>query len=90
MVRYEHMGGTCPACRQQAMFARYWQVPDHGMHLILSVITAGLWLPVWAFLAVSAAAGPWICLECGQALPYEPKSRAPRPAPPSAPPKLRQ
>jgi hypothetical protein len=28
--------------------------PNHILHLLLSVVTLGLWLPVWALLAVTS------------------------------------
>ncbi|KAA0919983.1 hypothetical protein FQ137_06585 [Dietzia sp. ANT_WB102] len=38
---------------QQTVFVHGGQTKrvNHGLHLVLSILTAGLWLPVWIILA---------------------------------------
>lgn len=37
----------------------------HVGHLIASLLTCGLWLPFWLFIAFMAVTGPWVCSQCG-------------------------
>jgi hypothetical protein len=37
----------------------------HGLHLILSIITVGLWLVSWISIAIVHKLRPWRCLHCG-------------------------
>lgn len=39
--------------------------PNHILHLILSILTAGLWLIVWFLVAVEKGNRPWQCPICG-------------------------
>lgn len=49
------------------------QTPNHVLHLLLSVVTAGLWLPVW-FLVALFGSGAYKCPSCGaRTLGYVPK-----------------
>lgn len=36
---------------------------NHLVHIIMSIITAGLWLPIWLLSAVKI--GGWRCTRCG-------------------------
>jgi hypothetical protein len=38
---------------------------SHILHLLLSVFTAGLWLPIWLCCALSAGRGDPTCTVCG-------------------------
>ena len=46
-MRVEYKG------EQRAVLA-YGKRPNHVLHLLLSVITAGLWIPVWIIIAISS------------------------------------
>lgn len=39
------------------------QTPNHILHLLLSIVTAGLWLIVWALMILSV--GRFKCPHCG-------------------------
>jgi hypothetical protein len=39
------------------------QTPNHILHLLMSILTMGVWLIVW--FAVSAFAKPYLCPNCG-------------------------
>lgn len=53
----------CHTCQRQSLF----QKPgiNHLLHLILSVLTLGLWLFVWLILAMINAGKPERCVTCG-------------------------
>jgi hypothetical protein len=55
----------CDVCEQQSLF----QKPriNHVLHLILSIVTFGLWLVVWAILGLVNSAKPVRCVHCGSA-----------------------
>lgn len=49
------------------------QTPNHILHLLLTVVTAGFWLPVWLLVALFGS-GSYKCPNCGaRALGYVPK-----------------
>ncbi len=49
------------------------QTPNHVLHLLLSVVTAGFWIPVWILVSVFGG-GPYKCPSCGaRTLGYVPK-----------------
>lgn len=39
------------------------QTPNHILHLLLSIVTAGIWLIVW--LAQAIYPRPYLCPNCG-------------------------
>lgn len=47
---------------------------NHVLHLILSIVTFGLWVFVWVLVSLSNASNPYRCPSCGHVT----KSRAPR------------
>ena len=51
---------NCPLCGVQPFNA---EKVNHILHLILSILTGGLWLVVWIFLAISRDAPT--CAKCG-------------------------
>lgn len=55
--------GFCPDCNRNVLYRRTG--PNHILHLLLSVITAGLWLPVWFVLTLLQK--PYRCPNCGYA-----------------------
>ena len=66
----------CPLCQRQVLARRN---PASGiLHLLLSLVTAGLWLPVWFFVATSRRALTHFCPNCGTPLlgPLAGKGRA--------------
>lgn len=52
-------------CREDvAMVLAERQTPNHILHLLLSVVTAGFWLPVWLLVALIGS-GAYKCPNCG-------------------------
>ena len=76
----------CHKCRAETGHTK--NTMSHGLHLLLALLTAGLWLIPWIMLSVFASQAP-NCSHCGssydQRLAVETKARAqpPREASPS-------
>lgn len=53
----------CNVCQRQSLF----QKPriNHVLHLILSIVTLGLWLLVWAILGIINTGKSPRCVTCG-------------------------
>lgn len=51
----------CPTCKKQVM--AHQKTANHVLHLLLTILTAGLWLLVW--IAAIASPGPKRCSQCG-------------------------
>lgn len=58
--------GHCPTCGQQRMFTKPGM--SHLLHLILSVLTLGIWLIVWLILAMGHSTKKPRCTNCGTEL----------------------
>jgi hypothetical protein len=54
-------GGLCADCGKRCVVFR--KGTSHVLHLLLTLLTAGLWLIVWIGVAVKF--GGWRCQECG-------------------------
>lgn len=52
--------GYCPNCDKDVVTET--QSPNHLIHLVLSLFTAGLWLPVWIIIALDPKKN---CRDCG-------------------------
>ncbi len=57
----EKRGGFCKSCNKQVVVFR--KGTNHILHLLLTVLTAGLWIIIW--LGVGVKFGGWRCTECG-------------------------
>jgi hypothetical protein len=53
----------CAICRRPTL--HLVQKPNHILHLLLSVVTMGLWLVVWLMVAVNARDQAEVCTVCG-------------------------
>jgi hypothetical protein len=58
--------GFCPHCGEQRLLLR--EGPNHVLHLILSVLTFGLWLIVWFVIAARKQDAAARCSVCGTEL----------------------
>ena len=62
-MRRNRIRGHCSRCGHSQLFERT-QI-HHGIHLLLSVLTLGLWVVSWMAIAVGHHFRPWRCLQCG-------------------------
>lgn len=58
---YAESSGWCRTCQARSLLRR--RTPNHILHLLLSIVTAGLWLIVWLLLSMSNP--DWLCARCG-------------------------
>ncbi len=52
----------CKQCEAYRMFIR--PRPNHILHLLLSVFTVGLWLPIWLLIGFLTVLKPFRCPVC--------------------------
>lgn len=81
MAGQKQKGAWCGVCGQQRLFVA--PTPSHLLHLVLTIITAGIWLIVW--LIIGGKTGPYRCTVCGSKL-GAPGAGGPPPAAPPPPP----
>jgi len=60
----EQASAYCKNCNKQVLVTR--NTPNHILHLLLSLVTCGLWLLVW--WSMSSEKKPWRCSQCGLSL----------------------
>lgn len=53
--------GFCKTCNRQVVVFR--KGTNHILHLLLSLLTFGLWIIIW--IGVSVKFGGWRCTQCG-------------------------
>jgi hypothetical protein len=53
----------CSQCRDERIFGA--PAINHRLQIILSILTMGLWLPVYGAITINATLRPWRCLTCG-------------------------
>jgi hypothetical protein len=58
----QYKGGFCKTCDAPRKLER--KGANHILHLLLSVITFGWWLIIWALLSLPSIGG-WRCSMCG-------------------------
>ncbi|MEQ1860900.1 MAG: hypothetical protein ABMA13_13275 [Chthoniobacteraceae bacterium] len=54
--------------------------PEHLWHLVLTILTAGLWLVSWVAVVIVARYSPWRCPRCEWHLPRAVAMGARKPA----------
>lgn len=57
----DRRGGFCNSCDKRVVVFR--KGTNHILHLLLTILTAGLWIFVW--IGVGVKFGGWRCTECG-------------------------
>jgi DNA-directed RNA polymerase subunit RPC12/RpoP len=55
--------GFCKTCGEKVLIRR--QGANHILHLLLTVLTLGVWGWVWLFVALGKVGG-WRCTRCGR------------------------
>lgn len=48
------------------------QTPNHILHLLLSLVTVGIWLPIWILISIASEFGSYQCPECGGSTRHKP------------------
>jgi hypothetical protein len=56
--------GFCKTCNKQVMIRR--KGTNHILHLILTILTGGLWLIIWILSSIKI--GGWRCTICGSSV----------------------
>lgn len=54
----------CKRCQKHTLVQR--PSTNHVLHLLLTIVTAGLWLIIWMLSIVKI--GGWRCTQCGKKL----------------------
>lgn len=55
-------GRFCSHCQKNTM--AIGNTPNHLLHLVLTILTAGLWLPIWILVCIGKIGG-YRCSQCG-------------------------
>jgi len=64
MTKYKEDEGFCLECSKMVLIKK--RRVNHALHLIISLITFGLWWPVWLILTlVVNKRSVWKCSQCG-------------------------
>lgn len=58
-------GRYCNDCDKQVV--AFKRTPNHILHLLLSIVTAGVWVIVWIILSLKSSGESWRCSVCGSA-----------------------
>ena len=66
-MKREQTQRFCRNCGESSLFARDRYEPPHLGHLLLTLVTCGLWLPVWIvhMMANVRSSEPFRCQRCG-------------------------
>ena len=59
-------GMRCPHCDRHVLARR--QSTNQVLHLLLTLLTCGLWLLVWMSMDTAGKLQPWLCTQCGRTL----------------------
>jgi len=60
----EYTRGFCKVCDKETKFERPEHKSNNVLHFFLTLITVGLWFPIW-LLSLIDIGGRWTCSECG-------------------------
>ena len=59
----KHAQRWCPNCERNVLAVK--DAPNHVLHLLLSVITFGVWIVGWAAASLASDWRGWRCSDCG-------------------------
>lgn len=62
MSKAQSTSGYCEKCEKNVVVTR--PGTNHILHLLLSLLTGGIWIIVWIICAIKI--GDWQCRECGE------------------------
>lgn len=58
-----HVQRYCPTCERMVLALK--DRTNHILHLLMSVVTVGLWLPVWLIAGIRSDHRKPLCSVCG-------------------------
>lgn len=61
-MAFQEASGWCKGCKRQRVIRR--PGTGHVLHLLLTCLTLGLWLPIWVLSSIKI--GGWRCGSCGR------------------------
>jgi hypothetical protein len=61
-MKRHRLRAHCPRCRHQQVFVQ--AEINHPLHLVLALLTAGLWIISWLALCIGKVYRPWRCEHC--------------------------
>ena len=61
-MRKDKTKAYCSRCRHEQVFVR--ATMHHGLHLLFSILTLGLWAVSWLAIYIGQRLRPWRCEHC--------------------------
>jgi len=58
----QHKRAYCRGCQHDQLFER--REISHGLHLLITICTLGLWTISWISATVGLLLNPWHCKQC--------------------------
>jgi predicted RNA-binding Zn-ribbon protein involved in translation (DUF1610 family) len=55
----------CPTCGKPCLATKHGT--SHIFHFIMTLVTLGLWIPIWLLAGLKSAGSPYRCTGCGYA-----------------------
>lgn len=62
----EHSQLFCRNCNKLTLHFSETELPNHILHLLITFLVCGLWLPIWLIACFQSNRQPWRCASCGQ------------------------
>lgn len=66
MFKVESAQIECDECGRPTRHERNVRYPNHILHFLLTLFTAGLWVFVWLFVSTFPDKDRWCCSKCGE------------------------
>jgi hypothetical protein len=63
---YKDTSLHCNVCERKVLARR--KTPNHTLHAVAVLLTAGMWLIVWLFITIYGGDRMWRCWTCGSPL----------------------
>jgi hypothetical protein len=64
-VRVRYSNRYCYSCNRNTKHEMQVGGTSHLFHLVMSILTMGFWLIIWAICGMSNSSSDWFCAECG-------------------------
>lgn len=63
----EYTSRYCPYCQEKVLALYQDETRGYTLNMFLTVITCGLWLPIWVFMYMTGMLGRhvYLCSKCG-------------------------